>query len=77
VSSGALICNVYPSAPAAAAGLVGGDVITSINGQTIANANALTNVMATAHPGTQLAISYVDQYGTRHSTTVTLTEWAK
>ena len=40
--------------------------------------NASTvNAMASAGPGNKLAISYVDQYGTKHSTTVTLTEWAK
>jgi len=77
VKSGALICDVYPGAPAETAGLAGGDVITSVNGQTVATANDLTNQMANAHPGSQLAIEYVDQNGAKHSTTVTLTEWAK
>ena len=35
VSSGALICQVYPGAPAQAGGLASGDVITSVNGQTV------------------------------------------
>jgi hypothetical protein len=29
------------------------------------------------HPGSQLSIVYVSQSGARHTTTVTLTEWAK
>ena len=77
VSSGALICQVFPSAPASEAGLSSGDVITAVNGSPVGTADALTNLMATAPPDSKLAISYVDQFGTRHSTTVTLTEWAK
>jgi S1-C subfamily serine protease len=77
VTSGALICDVYPKAPAAAAGLAGGDVITSVNGKSVGTADDLTNLMASADPGNKLTIGYVDQYGTKHSTTVTLTEWAK
>jgi S1-C subfamily serine protease len=77
VSSGALICQVEDGAPAQAAGLAAGDVITAINGTSIGTSDALTNVMASAHPGDKLAISYVNQYGTKESATVTLTAWAK
>ena len=52
-------------------------MITSVNGTTISSASGLTNVTASSHAGDQFAINYVDQYGTRHSTTVTLTGWAK
>jgi len=77
VSSGALICEAYPSAPAANAGLAAGDVITAVNGQSVGTADALTNLMAAAAPDSKLAIAYVDQYGTKHNATVTLTQWAK
>ena len=77
VSSGALICEVYPKSPAATAGLVSGDVITSVNGTTITSADGLTALTASSHPGDQFAIDYVDQYGAKHTTTVNLTEWAK
>lgn len=77
VSSGALICQVYPNSPAASAGLSSGDAITSVNGTTISSADGLTALTAASHPGDQFAINYVDQNGTKHSTTVTLTEWAK
>jgi S1-C subfamily serine protease len=78
VNSGALICQVYPNAPAAVAGLSSGDVITAVNGTAISSSDDLTNLIGATHPGDKLAISYVDQYGAKHSTTVNLTEsWAK
>ena len=77
VSSGALVCDVIPGAPAQTAGLAGGDVITSVNGAAVSNAAGLTNQMANARPGSQLSIVYVSQSGARHTTTVTLTEWAR
>ena len=77
VSSGALVCDAIPDAPAQAAGLVGGDVITSVNGSTVSNAAGLTSQMANARPGSQLSVVYVSQSGARHTTTVTLTEWAR
>jgi S1-C subfamily serine protease len=77
VNSGAVICSVAQGAPAAAAGLTGGDVITSVNGTTITDADGLTNVIAGTHPGTQLSIVYVDESGTKHDSTVTLTGWAR
>ncbi len=77
VNSGALICQVYPDSPAATAGLSSGDVITSVNGTAISSADGLTALTATSHPGDQFAINYTDQYGTKHSATVHLTEWAK
>jgi S1-C subfamily serine protease len=77
VSSGALICQVSQDAPAAEGGLASGDVITSINGQAVGTADALTNLMASAEPDSKLTIGYVDQYGTKHTASVTLAEWAK
>ena len=58
-------------------GLTGGDVITSVNGSTVSTANGLTSLMSGSKPGSQLSIVYVDENGARHTTTVTLTEWAK
>jgi S1-C subfamily serine protease len=77
VKSGALVCDVYPGAPAATAGLIGGDVITSVNGTKVSSADGLTNEMSSSKPGSQLSIVYVDENGARHTTTVTLTEWAR
>jgi S1-C subfamily serine protease len=77
VSSGALVCLAQQGSPAAKAGMQTGDVITSVNGTAISTADGLTALTATSHPGDKFAINYVDQNGTKHSTTATLTEWAK
>jgi S1-C subfamily serine protease len=77
VNSGALICDVYPGAPAQTAGLAGGDVITSVNGTTVSTADGLTSQMSDSKPGSQLTIVYVNTNGAKQTTTVTLTEWAK
>jgi S1-C subfamily serine protease len=77
VSSGALVCQVYQGTPADSAGLSSGDVITTIDGQTVASANDLTNLMAGDHPGDQLSITYVDTNGGRHQTSATLSAMAK
>jgi len=77
VSSGAQICMVIPGTPAASAGLTAGDVITSINGQSVGTSDALTKMLASDHPGDQLAIIYVDQNGTKHNTSLTLSAMAK
>ena len=52
-------------------------MITSVNGNAVSNAAGLTNQMANARPGGQLSIAYVSASGARHTTTVTLTEWAR
>jgi S1-C subfamily serine protease len=77
VNSGALICQVYPGTPAQASGLTGGDVITSVNGQTVTSSDGLTSLMAGDHPGDQLSVGYVDASGARHQTSVTLSEMAR
>jgi S1-C subfamily serine protease len=77
VSSGALICQVSRGAPAYQAGLAGGDAIISVNGKTVGSADDLTNLTGVSHPGDQFAVKYVDQNDVTHSTTVTLTGWAK
>jgi S1-C subfamily serine protease len=77
VSSGALICDAYPDAPAATAGLAGGDVITSVNGKTISSADSLTSAIGNDTPGTRLSIVYVDQNGAKHTATVILAALAR
>jgi S1-C subfamily serine protease len=77
VSSGALVCDVFPGTPAANAGLNSGDVITQIDGQTVSSADSLTSLMAGHHPGDHLSVVYVDTNGGTHDTTVILAAYAK
>jgi serine protease Do len=46
ISKGAVITEVMPNSPAKSAGLQTGDIITNINGATIANANDVVNAIA-------------------------------
>jgi S1-C subfamily serine protease len=77
VSSGALVCEVFPGTPAEAAGLSGGDVITALDGRAVTSADSLTGLTADTHPGQQVSVSYVDAGGARHSATFGLSEMAK
>ncbi len=52
-------------------------MITSINGTAVSSADGLTSLTATSHPGDKFKMTYVDQYGTKHTGTATLSGWAK
>ena len=70
--SGALIGGVVPGGPAASAGLVPGDVITAIGGRTVSSPASITAFVLARKPGARVAVGYVDQYGSRHTVSVTL-----
>jgi S1-C subfamily serine protease len=70
--AGALIRAVVPASPAEKAGLSFGDVITALNGKPIASATALTDALLAVSPGVKVRLSWVDEFGTAHSATVTL-----
>jgi len=73
-SAGAQIASVVPNAPAAAAGLEAGDVITAIDGRTVASPSAVTSALLTEKPGARVSVAYTDPYGTSRTTTVTLAD---
>jgi Do/DeqQ family serine protease len=56
---GALVSTVNEGSPAAAAGLKRGDVITSINGDAVADSNGLRNRVASTLPGSQVVLGVV------------------
>jgi S1-C subfamily serine protease len=72
VSTGALVCSAFAGTPAAKAGLTSGDVITAVNNQPVASANALTKVMRNYRPGATISLTWVDTNGQKHTSTVTL-----
>jgi len=77
VSSGALVCNVYPGTPAANSGLIAGDVITAVNGQTVSSESGLTNILAGDHPGNTVSVTYYTESGSKHTASIALLEIAK
>src|SRR5215475_13664004 len=64
VGSGALIAGAFCNAPAHSAGMLGGDVITAVNGQAVSSAAGLTRLMLSHyHPGDTVSVSWVDANG--------------
>jgi serine protease Do len=68
---GVVIEGVEPGSPAEKAGLKGGDVITSVNGQPIKTGNDLVNPIAQATIGSKVKLSFVRDR-TQKETTATV-----
>lgn len=58
-TKGVLVSSVEPDSPAAKAGLKAGDVITSVNGRTVDDPQALSAAVRTAESGATLEIGIV------------------
>jgi S1-C subfamily serine protease len=71
-SPGAEIVNVESGSPAEQAGLVNGDVINSLAGQTVDSPNTLSSLMARHHPGQKVQLGWVDTSGQQQSATIQL-----
>jgi S1-C subfamily serine protease len=71
-TSGATVAGVLSGGSAGKAGLVQGDVITSLDGHAISTPDDLTAVMEQEHPGDTVKISWVDQSGQSHTASVEL-----
>jgi serine protease Do len=55
-ASGAIVAQVSPDSPASRAGLKQGDVITTLNGQPVANSSALQVAVSELSPGTTISL---------------------
>ena len=69
--SGALVSGVEPGSPAARAGLRQGDVIVSVDGEKLADNNALRNRIAGTRPGSKVAVEVLRE-GRRQTLYATL-----
>ncbi|MFF9563867.1 S1C family serine protease [Leifsonia sp. NPDC014704] len=69
---GAPIAGVIDGAPAAAAGLTGGDTIIALNGAPIASAQALTQALSSLTAGQLISLTWTDAAGASHTADVTL-----
>jgi len=65
---GVVIEGVEPGSPAEKAGLKGGDVITSVNGQPIKTGNDLVNPIAQATIGSKVKLSFVRDRAQKETT---------
>jgi S1-C subfamily serine protease len=71
-SPGALVANVLQGSPAARAGLTFGDVITSLDGRSIATPTTLTDLLIDRSPNNSVHLAWVDQLGHTHKASVKL-----
>jgi putative serine protease PepD len=69
--NGIVITNVQDGTPAQKAGIVKGDIITAVNGTTVATDNQLANVLQQLSPGTKVTIT-VNRNGTSKKLELTL-----
>ena len=65
--------GVLAGSPAQAVGLSRGDVIESVNGQSIDSPTTLTGLLDRYHPGDRLTIGWTDATGQAHTATVIAT----
>ena len=67
IAAGALIVGVLCNSVAEVAGLVPGDVITSVNNQPVTTPGSLTAITSTTHPGEVVSVLWVTRDGVEHS----------
>ncbi len=72
---GVLVRSVTSGGPAAKAGLVSGDVISSVNGHDTATVNDLTSVASELKPGTTISLGIVTKHGAHKTLHLTLGEF--
>jgi len=71
-TSGAAIAGALSGSPAAEAGLTAGDVITSIDGQSVTSASQMQSILGAYHPGDTVSIGWTDSFGQSQTASVTL-----
>ena len=71
-TSGVSVAGTVSGSPAANAGLTEGDTITAIGGQSVNSAEDVAHTLVKYHPGNSVSVTWVDQSGQSHTTTVTL-----
>jgi S1-C subfamily serine protease len=70
--SGATIAEAVSGSPAAKAGLVAGDEITSVGGTSVSAAEDVAHALVKYHPGDTIAIIYTNSSGESQTANVTL-----
>lgn len=70
--AGVIIVDVVPSSPAEKAGLVQGDVITSMNSTNITSTSELGNLLLNLVPNAKVSLHWISYAGIAHQTTIKL-----
>src|SRR5262249_47899907 len=65
--SSAVVAQVVPGSPAAAAGLAPGDEIVSVGGRQVSSTSDIAALLWTHKPGSRIAITYLDSSGFSHT----------
>jgi S1-C subfamily serine protease len=71
-STGVTIEGTLSGSPAANAGLGEGDEITALGGQPVSTAEDISQALVKYHPGEKISVTWVDQTGQSHTSTLTL-----
>jgi S1-C subfamily serine protease len=71
-SSGALVLGSLCGTPSATAGLVPGDVITSVGGHAVTTPSSLTGIMAALRSGTKVSVTWETLSGGSQTSSLTL-----
>ena len=66
------IAGAKSGTPAAAAGLVQGDVITALGGKSVTSGTNITEILVGHHPGDKVSLTWTDTAGQSHTATITL-----
>jgi S1-C subfamily serine protease len=74
IAAGALIVGVLCDSAAASAGMVPGDVITSVDRQPVTTPGSLTTITGKYHPGDVVSVLWVSLNGIEHTTKMQLGE---
>jgi S1-C subfamily serine protease len=69
---GTMIVGVVPGAPAAAAGLVPGDVIIAAAGRAVTGPSDIESIILAHKPGDKVSVTYTDASGQNQTATITL-----
>jgi serine protease Do len=75
-SGGVIVSSIVPSGPAFKAGLQPGDIITSIDGQTVKDGDQLVAIVSEKHPGSTVRLGYL-RNGKQQSVDVSIMDRAK
>jgi len=70
--AGAVVVGVWSGTPAESTGLVPGDVIVSINDESVTTPTELTTMLLALHPGDTIQLGWEDVGGQSHAASVTL-----